>query len=804
MNAAIPQNAGILYAYCNSHLQIGEEGTCGNYKIRHDSWTVGSPTEHQIANFRLWRSSPFVDLGSCSLDCWSDVGGRHYDGDKLYVRYLGSGGAPCEAHYELGDLTPELTITGGYLCWISENTYTGGERVDVSAPRVWAQVRIYDGNGNFLGSGLTGDDGRFSITVTNPGDTGFYVKTLPHTGACHVTRENGSDYIDRRPENTTLVYKPSLSDTTSSIGDNIQVVDRPGYREAWRIYETITNDAYDRGAWNFLTNKGPGYTPPMVNVTYPSYCTGYDSGAKRILIKESYHTKALDVVQHEYGHFIMDMLYGHLPTAGCSDPHHEINTSWNPGLSHCAWLEGWAEFFPLAVQDEHYFEYGSGNDDDLEKPTWNTPGWEDGDYVEGRVAGALNDIFDDYNPDEGYDTVDDGFLNIWDVVHGQTDDNFAEFYEAWKDRGHDIPKANAAIFQNTIDYNNRPSCEIISPDGGGRYSGKITVSASASDDTGGYVDGTVSQVEFEYYDHEWHDIGTDTSPTGGWSTEWDTGSLTDSTVWVRARAMDNLGEESDWDESDDSFGVDNKDPPEPSTSSLTHPDEDKWFDDDDPSFEWDTPEDPSGIEGYSYVSDQSGSTIPDKTIDTTGNSKSYTDVADGIWYFHIRAKDNTKNWGSADHYRVKIDTENPPAPVISSQTHPDEHALYSNNDPSFTWTTPSDTSGIACYSYILDQSPTTTPDITCEPAGNSGSYTDVAAGIRYFHVRAKDNAGNWGSADHYGVNICGGEASTIDACIALAIAAGSREYDPRWDVSGDGRVTSLDALMILQAADSEP
>ena len=39
-----------------------------------------------------------------------------------------------------------------------------------------------------------------------------------------------------------------------------------------------------------------------------------------------------------------------------------------------------------------------------------------------------------------------------------------------------------------------------------------------------------------------------------------------------------------------------------------------------------------------------------------------------------------------------------------------------------------------------------------------------------------------------------------DAVIALQIAAGSRPFDSRYDVSGDGKVTSLDALMILQAA----
>ena len=42
--------------------------------------------------------------------------------------------------------------------------------------------------------------------------------------------------------------------------------------------------------------------------------------------------------------------------------------------------------------------------------------------------------------------------------------------------------------------------------------------------------------------------------------------------------------------------------------------------------------------------------------------------------------------------------------------------------------------------------------------------------------------------------------NTTDTMIALEIAVGSREYDSRWDVSGDGSVTSLDALMILQAA----
>jgi hypothetical protein len=42
--------------------------------------------------------------------------------------------------------------------------------------------------------------------------------------------------------------------------------------------------------------------------------------------------------------------------------------------------------------------------------------------------------------------------------------------------------------------------------------------------------------------------------------------------------------------------------------------------------------------------------------------------------------------------------------------------------------------------------------------------------------------------------------TTADAAIALRIAVGSSPSDRRWDVSGNGQITSLDALMILQAA----
>jgi hypothetical protein len=68
--------------------------------------------------------------------------------------------------------------------------------------------------------------------------------------------------------------------------------------------------------------------------------------------------------------------------------------------------------------------------------------------------------------------------------------------------------------------------------------------------------------------------------------------------------------------------------------------------------------------GYSIYLDKIPSTIPDAIIDPVGTTKKYTDVADGIWYFHVRAQDGAGNWGETAHYGpIKIDTP----PVIRLQ-----------------------------------------------------------------------------------------------------------------------------------------
>lgn len=202
-------------------------------------------------------------------------------------------------------------------------------------------------------------------------------------------------------------------------------------------------------------------------------------------------------------------------------------------------------------------------------------------------------------------------------------------------------------------------------------------------------------------------------------------------------------------------------PPPVQVSSPTHPNPDLWYPNSDSSFIWDPI---SGAEGYSHMLDQNPTSTPDMVIDSTDNSESYVGLGDGTWYFHIRAK-TASDWGPTTHLRIKVDRTPPAAPVITSITHPDQGSKYPIDDPVFTWSTPPDASGIYGYSYVLDDHPGTEPDAIADTHSNGKSYTDVQEGVWYFHVRARDNAGNWGSTSHFMITISLVPVADFDASV---------------------------------------
>lgn len=94
-------------------------------------------------------------------------------------------------------------------------------------------------------------------------------------------------------------------------------------------------------------------------------------------------------------------------------------------------------------------------------------------------------------------------------------------------------------------------------------------------------------------------------------------------------------------------------------SSDTHPFHDNWYNNRDATFIW---ENEPGVAGYSIDFDNKPNTIPDSVIDTQESSKTFNNVGNGVWYFHIKASKNGV-WGSTTHYEVKIDAE-PPAEFV--------------------------------------------------------------------------------------------------------------------------------------------
>jgi hypothetical protein len=174
-------------------------------------------------------------------------------------------------------------------------------------------------------------------------------------------------------------------------------------------------------------------------------------------------------------------------------------------------------------------------------------------------------------------------------------------------------------------------------------------------------------------------------------------------------------------------------PSEPQISSPTHPEQNKWYKDNNPTFSWEKEE---NVEGFSYSFDQDVLGVPDNIVEGDNSSISYSGVKDGIWYFHIKAKKG-EVFGGTSNYMVWIDTLAPAAftPTIEPSVK------TKNKEPLVFFITTDALSGLGYYQikyfniereeglFIETQSPYKMPSL------ETGIYSVI--------VRAYDKAGNW-------------------------------------------------------------
>jgi len=93
----------------------------------------------------------------------------------------------------------------------------------------------------------------------------------------------------------------------------------------------------------------------------------------------------------------------------------------------------------------------------------------------------------------------------------------------------------------------------------------------------------------------------------------------------------------------------------PVVFSSTHSEPDKWYSNNNPEFSWKVPSD---ITAVNLLINKIPTSLPTVLYDIPITEKKIEDLEDGVWYFHIRFK-NDQGWGGILHRKVLIDTEKP-------------------------------------------------------------------------------------------------------------------------------------------------
>ncbi len=185
-------------------------------------------------------------------------------------------------------------------------------------------------------------------------------------------------------------------------------------------------------------------------------------------------------------------------------------------------------------------------------------------------------------------------------------------------------------------------------------------------------------------------------------------------------------------------------PAGPQVFSSTHPDQNKWHKNNNLSFSWEKEEE---VSDFSYSIDNNFHGIPDSISEGDHTSVSYSDLEDGIWYFHIKAKKGG-SWGGVSHYLSQIDTMAPAAFSLVFEPSLKSPSITSK-EPIVSFITTDSLSGI-------DHFEIRTIDLQKAIDGkDTGFFVEVASPYRLptldrgeheVIVRAYDQAMNWQDA----------------------------------------------------------
>lgn len=130
-------------------------------------------------------------------------------------------------------------------------------------------------------------------------------------------------------------------------------------------------------------------------------------------------------------------------------------------------------------------------------------------------------------------------------------------------------------------------------------------------------------------------------------------------------------------------------------SSTTHPNQDVWYNNSNPTFTWKSTADTTGLSYELYK--EKDKAVSDLVAEESVFSKTYSNVESGIWQFHIRAR-NSNGWGRDAFFKINIDKDAPDPFDIKIDNYGDT----TSPQVSLYFETKDDLSGIDHYEMKID------------------------------------------------------------------------------------------------------
>lgn len=168
--------------------------------------------------------------------------------------------------------------------------------------------------------------------------------------------------------------------------------------------------------------------------------------------------------------------------------------------------------------------------------------------------------------------------------------------------------------------------------------------------------------------------------------------------------------------------------------SETHPLQSRWYNNNDPILSWRSL---PGETGFAIVLDRQPFTVPSAESATADTAVEYKDLADGIWYFHIRAQKGGV-WGATTHFALHIDT----TPPVLQEPAVDFSNSMGGNYAFISFSAKDSLAGISHYEVgaLGPEDPLDFPLLT--RTESPYRLSNLSPGKYQVAVRAVDRAGN--------------------------------------------------------------